>query len=600
MDEENIDWSGYGNLTNTDLTNLFSDEIDWPGYGKLTGPELAKLASEMSSNSGQGLSGLASLINFGKSILGGTGSTSDYAKMAALLGGVSAGRQSSAPVIYNAGYQGGIPKYTAARTMVTAPPAGRRPGSGGINYGGDVAYTNTGKKLGMKEGGLASDGFVIPADVVSHLGNGSSEAGLKLLAKQLGAKPIKGEGDGMSDSIPTSIDGNQPARVANEEAFVSPETVKRLGGGDTERGAKKLYSMMAQIRKARTGTKEQGKEIDPEKFMPGGKVDGYATGGTTGTTSGGQSLAEWVGPYVADMLGKGQALSEMPYQAYTGPLTAGESPLQAKAFGAASLYTPSAAVGQAATTAGGIADAFSGTSYTPGTFQTETFGTQQAQQYMNPFLESALTPQINEAKRQAEIARQANAARMAKTGAFGGGRQAIMESEAQRGLLSRLSDITGTGYATAYDKAQQAFTQDQARLLQAQQAGEASRQFGANIGMEGLRGALQAAQTQGQLGATANAEQLAQIRSLADLGAIQRGIESEGIAADKAQFEEARVNPYKMLQFQQSLLSGLPLAAQTVVQPGQSNLQQFAGGFTTVAQLMQALGLLPKETTPKG
>ena len=88
------------------------------------------------------------------------------------------------------------------------------------------------------------------------------------------------------------------------------------------------------------------------------------------------------------------------------------------------------------------------------------------------------------------------------------------------------------------------------------------------------------------------------MRALADLGGIQRGIESEGIAADRAQFEEARLNPYKMLQFQQSLLSGLPLAAQTVVQPGQSNLQQFAGGFTTVAQALQALGVLPKNTTP--
>ena len=752
--DENYDF-GYGDDSGADPFNgqpIRDDSYDF-GYGDDSGvdPFGGKPIS---------YTGIDSLLDVAKRLYSGGGGSSDYAKLAALLGGLYSANQSSAPVIYNPGYSGGIPKYTAARTLVTAPPVNRRPGSSGINYGGDVAYTDTGEKIGKKEGGLAADGFVIPADVVSHFGNGSSEAGLEFLAEELGAKPIKGDGDGMSDSIPTTIDGKQPARVANDEAFVSPEVVKRIGGGDTERGAKKLYAMMDRIRKARTGTTEQGKQINPEKFMPGGKVDRYQTGGTT-TTSGGSSLSEWAGPYVADMLGKGKALSELPYMAYTGQLTAGPSGLQQQAFGAASMYTPSAAVGQAVTTAGGIADAFKGTTYqpttfgsaftapgqyqpmggvdytplsatnvsstfqapepyqtgafqnqfqaptqtyTPGTFQTDTFGTQQAQQYMNPFIETALNPQLREAKRQAEIARQAEAARLSKAGAFGGSRQAIMESEAQRNLLSRLSDITGAGYATAYDKAQQAFTQDQARMLQAQQAAEsakqfgttearniaelqaryglsaeqareasrqfgaqqglaaattagemglraalanqqagltagqsninaameaarqreasrqfgagqgmtaaqlaaqyglagqqateASRQFGAGLGMEGLRGALQAAQTQGNLGATANEAQLAQIRSLADLGAIQRGIEAEGIAADRAQFEEARVNPYKMLQFQQSLLQGLPLAAQTVVQPGASNLQQFAGGFSTVAQLMQALGLLPKE-----
>ena len=128
--------------------------------------------------------------------------------------------------------------------------------------------------------------------------------------------------------------------------------------------------------------------------------------------------------------------------------------------------------------------------------------------------------------------------------------------------------------------------------LEAQKATEASRQFGANFGLEGLRGALQAAEAQGRLGTAEAAAGLDQIRSLADLGATQRSIEAEGIAADRAQFEEARVNPYKMLQFQQSLLQGLPLAAQTVVQPGQSNLQQFAAGATTVQQALKSLGLL--------
>lgn len=436
------------------------------------------------------------------------------------------------------------------------------------------------------KGGLLPDGFVVPADVVSHLGNGSSEAGLRILASKFGARPIKGDGDGMSDSIPTTIGGEQPARVANEEAFIPPSVVKRLGDGDTERGAKKLYAMMDRIRKARTGTTEQGKEINPEKFMPGGKVNRYQTGGniTTNPSAGlaSSSLAEFAGPYVADLLGKGQALTEMPYQAYTGPLTAGPSALEQQAFGAASTFQPSAAIGQAAQTAGGIAGAAQGMQYKP---VGGLFDTAAAQQYMNPYLQSALEPQMKELKRQSDIQRMSDAARLSKAGAFGGSRQAIMESEAARNLLGKQADILGAGYATAYDKAQQAFAQDQARKIQ-------EAQYGTDVGLRGLQTGLQAAQTQGQLGGAQTQYGLENIKQLAGLGGVQRGIEAEGIAADRAQFEEARLNPFKMLQFQQSLLSGLPLASQSLYQPGQSNLQQFASGATTVQALLKSLGII--------
>jgi hypothetical protein len=114
---------------------------------------------------------------------------------------------------------------------------------------------------GFAEGGLADGGFVVPADVVSHLGNGSSDAGLAHLQNRMGAKPIRGAGDGMSDSIKTSIDGRQPARIANGEAYIPPESVNRSGG------AKKLYSMMDKVRKSRTGTTKQGKQINPNKLL---------------------------------------------------------------------------------------------------------------------------------------------------------------------------------------------------------------------------------------------------------------------------------------------------------------------------------------------
>lgn len=116
-------------------------------------------------------------------------------------------------------------------------------------------------------------------------------------------------------------------------------------------------------------------------------------------------------------------------------------------------------------------------------FQGGTFDTAAAQQYMNPYLMQALNPQLGEARRQAELQRLQDASRLSKAGAYGGSRQAVMESELNRNLLQNLADITGTGYATAYDKAQQAFTQDQARRLEAEGMGEQSRQFGATYGL---------------------------------------------------------------------------------------------------------------------
>jgi hypothetical protein len=86
-----------------------------------------------------------------------------------------------------------------------------------------------------------------------------------------GGRMLKGPGDGMSDDIPATIAGRQPARLANEEFVIPADVVSHLGNGSSEAGAKVLYDMMARIRKARTGNTRQGKQINPDKFMPKGK-----------------------------------------------------------------------------------------------------------------------------------------------------------------------------------------------------------------------------------------------------------------------------------------------------------------------------------------
>jgi hypothetical protein len=79
---------------------------------------------------------------------------------------------------------------------------------------------------------------------------------------------LDGEGDGMSDSIPATIEGKQPARLADGEFVVPADVVSHLGNGSSKAGSKKLYAMMQKVRKARTGNPKQGKEINPEKYMP--------------------------------------------------------------------------------------------------------------------------------------------------------------------------------------------------------------------------------------------------------------------------------------------------------------------------------------------
>ena len=135
------------------------------------------------------------------------------------------------------------------------------------SYGGEADLAKGGL-LSLAAGGMAKGGFVVPADVVSALGNGSTDAGLRTLQAKLGAvKPIKGKGDGLSDSIPTHIDGKQPARVADGEAYIDPKTVSKIGGGDMRKGAKKLYAMMDKIRQQAHGKTTQQRKVNPAKVV---------------------------------------------------------------------------------------------------------------------------------------------------------------------------------------------------------------------------------------------------------------------------------------------------------------------------------------------
>jgi hypothetical protein len=143
-------------------------------------------------------------------------------------------------------------------------------GGGGYDAGSGVdtsygygGYFAEGGITSLAKGGMKSGGFVFPADALSALGNGSTDAGLRKLDAMMGGGVtlIKGNGDGLSDSIPTNIDGKQPARVADGEAYIDPAKVKEKGG------AKVLYALMDKVRKQAHGKTTQQRKVNPGKVM---------------------------------------------------------------------------------------------------------------------------------------------------------------------------------------------------------------------------------------------------------------------------------------------------------------------------------------------
>ena len=467
------------------------------------------------------------------------------------------------------GYQGKIPAYQAVRDRVATDPD-RRVGGRNQRYFTDLQFadrpstdapsvTQAQAQAAQQRARLEQRNLGIAPQDPEPLPYPITPPYMPTMAE--GGRYLAGSTDGMADVVPARIEGGQEARLSDGEFVVPADVVSHLGNGNSDAGAKQLYGMMDDVRKARTGRKEQGIQIDPDKFMPKMKEGGIAkfqglsgsqvSGGTsltdttsayeepevgkqTGTES---SLSSYVGPYVTEMLGRGQALASQPYQEFQGPLTADVAPLQQKAFeGIAALETP-----------------------TMGAFTPTTFGAEQAQQYMNPYLMTALQPQIDEARRQAEIQRVADAGRLTRAGAFGGSRQAVMEAEGRRGLADRIARITGEGYRDAFNRAQQQFNVEQEREKAAQQM---ANQYGFEV--------------LGGLGAA---------------GAKQRAMEQQGLSADIAAFEEERDFPYKQVQYMQSLLQGLPLQAQSYTYSQPSRFAEIMRGAGNLGTLFKSYGL---------
>jgi len=165
---------------------------------------------------------------------------------AALIGGATLGlgalaQESSTPAAQAAAYRQQILNWNAR--PVEAPIDGAAQGQAMLDP----------RFVSAAHGGLMS----LAHGGVTSLGSYSD-----------GGRLLRGPGDGMSDNIPASISNKQPARLADGEFVVPADVVSHLGNGSTDAGAKVLYKMMDQVRRARTGNPKQGKQIKPQKFIP--------------------------------------------------------------------------------------------------------------------------------------------------------------------------------------------------------------------------------------------------------------------------------------------------------------------------------------------
>ena len=352
-----------------------------------------------------------------------------------------------------------------------------------------------------------------------------------------------------------------------------------------------------------------------------------------------EGISPWAKGYVTSMLNWAQSnLPGASYPSYTGDLYAPTSPLQSLAFtGYQNLTAPNFAgiQGSMGQIGRDIYNARSYTptySYTPGDFYTAptggytpgTFGGYYTapegytpatvtspfdrsridaytasdissarfpefyEEYMSPYIEGVVQPQIREARRQSDISGEQQASRMARAGSFGGARQAIMEAERERNLQQQVGDITGQGYQRAYEQGLQAFTSDEARRLQARQMSEQSKQFASQMGVNIENMAAQYGLEADKMNELANQFAYGQKMTAAELQA-RYGLEADTAQELANQFDYSQQMAASELAARYNL-EGTQLgesAAQFASQYGLNALKQALSAYQSQANLMR-------------
>ena len=317
---------------------------------------------------------------------------------------------------------------------------------------------------------------------------------------------------------------------------------------------------------------------------PGGLMGLFNSPGLKGVpeTSNQQTISPYAQPYIADLLGKAQAFTSAPMPAYEGQLTAGYSPLQEQAYaGLANLTLPSS-LETAGSELQNISQKQQGLSFSPTDISTSAFNQQAAQQYMNPYIQSALNPQLEALKRQSDINRQGELAKLTQAGAYGGSREAVLRGQQDYNLLQQQAGLIGSGYNQAYNQAAQQFNADQARNLQAQQLTQQGKQFGATYGLQGLQAAATAQQAAANAGASAAQYGLGSLQALSKAGTEQQAIGQQALNAQYNEYLRQLQYPQTMLKLQRDVITGLPMTTTQTFQAQKSAAQSAAGAADTV------------------
>lgn len=321
---------------------------------------------------------------------------------------------------------------------------------------------------------------------------------------------------------------------------------------------------------------------------------GGDSGGGTATQTTVSDVAPWAKPFAKEQLGAASSLvfqrdasgnitGFQPYQQYTGERSSQFTPLQQQAFQSAGQQGVAGQIGQATGLAGAAAQQALSTGAGFNPYQTGQFGG-VASSYMDPYMQNVVAIQQREAQRQADIAGTQRAGEAVKAGAFGGGRQAVIEAEAARNLGTQMGDIQARGLQDAYARAQQQFNTEQALA-------EQSRQYGAELGIRGASAALQGAQTLGGLGQTQFGQQMDITQQQAALGGTQQQQMQAILDRQYQDFMAQQQHPYSQLDWLTAQLRGIPMGSQQqVYTPQPSPLSQVAGIGTLAAGLARAEG----------
>jgi hypothetical protein len=294
------------------------------------------------------------------------------------------------------------------------------------------------------------------------------------------------------------------------------------------------------------------------------------------------TIPDYAKPYVEDLLGSAQGLTDInqnPYMQYMRDRQAQFTPLQQQSYENAALMQTAPQLGDATALAGMAGLGALNTQYTFNPYQTQQFTGANVQQYMSPYMENVVQRQQADAQRQSDIARQAQGAQAARSGAFGGSGDYLMRAQGAANLARQKGDIQAQGLQNAYQQAMQQFNQSQAQNLAGNQLNAQQQQFGAGLGLQGLQTANQAATNLANIGQTQYGQNIGLLNLQNQFGGQQQQQTQNQLNTEYQDFLNAQNYPYKQLGFMSDMLRGLPLTQQSQAMYGQapSAVSQIAG-----------------------